>query len=171
MLKKGQAAAGVSTQIAFAVGYAGTSLLGLFFPDWREFTLSMALVIGSFTLTCFVVPNSPRFMYSSGQYDKARECVKQIAKKTGTDLDDEFLDIFEREMKKQKNKGTVKSTFTTIDLFTNGKLLTIVTVIQSTSFFICCLVYYGMTLNAAQIPGDLYVNNAIGAVVEVIANL
>jgi len=168
---KGQAAAGVSTQIAFAFGYAGTSLLGMFFPDWREFTISTALVIGSFTLTCFLVPNSPRFMYSSGQYDKARESVKQIAKKTGTDIDDDFLDNFENEMRKQKNKNTVKSTYSTIDLFTNGKLLTIVTIIQSSSFFTCCLVYYGMTLNAAQIPGDLYVNNLIGALIEVVANL
>ena len=74
-------------------------------------------------------------------------------------------------MKKQKNKSNVKSTFSTIDLFTNGKLLIIVTIIQSTSFFTCSLVYYGMTLNAAKIPGDLYVNNLIGAVIEVVANL
>lgn len=106
--KKGQAAAGVSTQIAFAVGYAGTSLLGMLFPDWREFTFSTALVIGSFTLTCFLVPSSPRFMYSSGQYDKARESVKQIARKTETEIDDDFLDNFENEMRKQENKNTVK---------------------------------------------------------------
>ena len=90
--------AGVSTQILFALGYGSASLLGFYFPDWREFTFVMGLVIGSFTLTYFLVPNSPRFMYSSGQYDKARECIKQMAKKTGTDLDDEFLDIFEDEM-------------------------------------------------------------------------
>ena len=131
----------------------------------------MGLVIGSFTLTYFLVPNSPRFMYSSGQYDKARECLQQMAKKTGTDLDNEFLDIFEDEMKKQRNKTTVKSTFSTIDLFTNGKLLTKVSIIQSASFFTCALVYYGMTLNAAEIPGDLYVNNSIGAVIDVVANL
>ena len=110
-------------------------------------------------------------MYSSGQYDKARECLQQMAKKTGTDLDDEFLDIFEDEMKKQRNKTTVKSTFSTIDLFTNGKLLTKVSIIQSASFFTCVLVYYGLTLDTVQLPGDLYVNNAIGAAVDVAANL
>ena len=47
-------------------------------------------------------------MYSSGQYEKARESVKQIAKKTGTEIDDDFLDNFENEMRKQKNKNTIK---------------------------------------------------------------
>ena len=49
--------------------------------------------------------------------------------------------------------------------------LAIITAIQSTSFFTCSLVYYGMTLNSAKLPGNMYVNNAISAVIEIISNM
>ena len=36
-------------------------------------------------------------------------------------------------------------------------------------FFAITLVYYGLTFNAAQLPGDLYVNNTINGAVEILS--
>ena len=169
---RGRSMAGCTTQIGFAIGYGLSSLLGYLFPDWRELTVAMGLCIGLCVLTIFLVPASFRFMYASGQYEEARKSLKVFAAKTGAEgIDDEFIDMFESEMKRLNGKNSnAKTTFTTIDLFTNGKKLAMVSVIQSMSFFTCSLVYYGMTLNAADLPGDLYINNFIGAVIEVVAN-
>ena len=56
-------------------------------------------------------------------------------------------------------------------LYSVSNRLAIITAIQSTSFFTCSLVYYGMTLNSAKLPGNMYVNNAISAVIEIISNM
>ena len=85
-------------------------------------------------------------------------------------------------------------TYSIIDLFLNGKELVLVSMNVGTCFLVNTLVYYGvergmrliimlmfwrnwssplisLSYNAAALPGNLYVNNAINGLVELLAYL
>ena len=59
-------------------------LLSIFFyyvGDWRIlFWFNLALVITCFVIIFALIPESPRFYMAVGQYDRAREVFKTLAK-------------------------------------------------------------------------------------------
>ena len=66
----------------------------------------------------------------------------------------------------ERNLEGEKSSYTVIDLFRNGKTLALVVLNSACAFGTCSMTYYGLSLNAAALPGSLYVNNAINGCVE-----
>ena len=63
-----------------------------------------------------------RFLYATGDYKEARKCLKNFAKKTGSDIDDAYIDTFEAQLRKQKKSAnTEERTLSTLDLFRNGR--------------------------------------------------
>ena len=65
--------------------------------------------------------------------------VKDFQKKTGAELDDEFLDNFEKQLQQQQaasNNASSSKTYSVVDLFTNGKELILVRVCHLVVSFI-----------------------------------
>ena len=99
-----------------------SSLLGFYFPDWREFTVVYAVLIALASLCYLFVPKSMRFLYATGDYEEARKCLKNLAQKTGSEIDDAYIDTFETQLRKQrKSENKEERTLSTIDLFRNGR--------------------------------------------------
>ena len=64
--------------------------------------------------------------------------------------------------------GDVKS-YTYLDLFRNGSHLRFVSLNVIFNFTVNVLTYYGLTFNAAALPGDIFVNNGIQGLIDFVS--
>ena len=150
-------------------GYIAVSLFGYYFPDWREYSLAMALSNSIGVFTFFMIPESFMFLYQAGKYKQGRSVIRLFADKTNTPLSEEYLSWFHEEAIKSNSKSTRRSAYSILDLFRNGKTLALVVINSACAFGTCSMTYYGLSLNAASLPGNLYVNNAVNGGVEFLA--
>ena len=146
-----------------------TSAIGYAFPDWHGFTICCALIQLATILTAFFFPESPSYLYKSGKSEKGRQTLKTFAKKTGTELSEKFLDDFEVSFSKEKtSEVSSNKTFSIFDLFRHRKM-GMVAMNIGCCFLVNTLVYYGLSFNVDSLSGNLYVNNVINGVVELLA--
>ena len=67
-----------------------------------------------------------------------------------------------------ENQSANAKTLTVIDVFRSPPLRKIA-LLMGYAFIAVTIAYYGLAYNAAALPGDLYVNNAINGAVETLA--
>ena len=129
----------------------------------------MALANVVACLAFFFIPESFPYLYRAGKYDEGRKVIELFVKKTKTEVPSNFIQSFHEEAMKVNQDIDVKQNLTILDLFRNGRHLAHVALNISGAFFTCSITYYGLSLNAASLPGNLYVNNAINGAVEIVA--
>ncbi|XP_044153479.1 solute carrier family 22 member 15-like isoform X2 [Bufo gargarizans] len=151
---------GSLTNLTFAVGIALYALLGYYIRNWRI----LAFVANSpgvlFFLLSFLLPESPRWLYSHGYTAEAEAVLHRIARGNGKEIPSLKLKVC------SSAPGTVDSAHSVFDLLRYGVLLWR-TVILMYIWYVCSLVYYGLTLNAGELKGNLYFNVAMYGLVEV----
>ncbi|XP_075072539.1 solute carrier family 22 member 15-like isoform X2 [Mixophyes fleayi] len=151
---------GSLTNLTFAVGIVLYALLGYYVRDWR----TLAFIANSpgvfFFLLSFLLPESPRWLYSNGHTAKAEEVLLHIARGNGKEIP---------TLKLKECNGTPGTSDSAHSIFDLVKypVLCRRTVILMYIWYVCSLVYYGLTLNAGELKGNLYVNVALYGLVEV----
>ena len=90
-----------------------TSLFAFFLPDWRDLTVGIGILSAFYVFLTPFYPKSPMFLYNKGKEIEGRKILKTFAKKTKTDLPDEFLDGFEIQLRKERDDVDRFLTFTT----------------------------------------------------------
>ncbi|CAH2322082.1 solute carrier family 22 member 15-like isoform X1 [Pelobates cultripes] len=150
---------GSLTNLMFAVGIAVYALLGYYIRNWR----TLAIVVNSpgivFFLLSFLLPESPRWLYSQGYTSKAEDVLQYMARGNGR----EGLPIKLKDCGvKQSNGDSRHSVFDLVKY----KLLLWRTLVLMYIWYVCSLVYYGLTLNAGDLKGNLYLNVALSGLVE-----
>ncbi|XP_039599751.1 solute carrier family 22 member 15-like isoform X2 [Polypterus senegalus] len=146
---------GSLANIFFALGISIYALLGYFIQSWRILALAVnvqAVLVLSLSL---FIPESPRWLYSQGRLTEAEAVLNFIAKKNGKQT---CILSFKHYSKNQK--GNV------LDLICHRILLKR-TLIMMYAWFVCSLVYYGLTLNVGNMAGNIYVNLALSGIAEV----
>uniref|UniRef100_A0A2D4HCG0 Major facilitator superfamily (MFS) profile domain-containing protein n=1 Tax=Micrurus lemniscatus lemniscatus TaxID=129467 RepID=A0A2D4HCG0_MICLE len=151
---------GSLTNLTFAFGIAVYALLGYYIRDWRL----LAFVSNSpgvfFFLLSFMLPESPRWLYSHGRTAEAEHVLQYMALHNGKDR---------LVVKLKPCKGAIRkddSTPGVLNLVTHP-ILRWRTVILMYIWYVCSFVYYGLTLNAGELGGNLYLNVALSGLVEV----
>ncbi|XP_063817705.1 solute carrier family 22 member 15-like isoform X2 [Pseudophryne corroboree] len=151
---------GSLTNLTFAVGIAVYALLGYYIRDWR----TLAFIANSpgvfFFLLSFLLPESPRWLYSNGYTAKAEEVLLRIARGNGKENPTLKLKDCNR------TPGAKVSVHSVFDLV-KYTVLCKRTIILMYVWYVCSLVYYGMTLNAGELKGNLYLNVALYGLIEV----
>ncbi|XP_075697536.1 solute carrier family 22 member 15-like isoform X2 [Rhinoderma darwinii] len=152
---------GSLTNLTFAVGIALYALLGYYIRNWRI----LAFVANSpgvlFFLLSFLLPESPRWLYSRGYTAEAEAVLHCIARGNGKHI----LTVKLKECNATPRTGG-SAHGGVFDLVRYGVLLWR-TVILMYIWYVCSLVYYGLTLNAGELKGNLYMNVALYGLVEV----
>ncbi|XP_064001276.1 solute carrier family 22 member 15-like isoform X2 [Pogoniulus pusillus] len=151
---------GSLTNLMFAAGIAVYALLGYCVREWRY----LALVSNSpgviFLLLSFMLPESPRWLYSQGKMAEAEDVLQYIALGNGKER---------LNLKLKPSAGMTRRDESAAGILNLVKhpVLRWRTIVLMYIWYVCSLVYYGLTLNAGELRGNLYLNVALSGLVEV----
>ncbi|XP_068111412.1 solute carrier family 22 member 15-like isoform X2 [Hyperolius riggenbachi] len=150
---------GSLTNLTFAIGIAIYALLGYYIRNWRILAFVANTPGVFFFLLSFLLPESPRWLYSHGYTEKAEDVLRHIARGNGKDNPAVKL----KECNRTASGDSAPGAF---DLVKYG-VLRWRTILLMYIWYVCSLVYYGLTLNAGELKGNLYLNVALSGLVEV----
>ena len=90
---------------------------------------------------------------------------KELLKTSKSDSNTSSSDNTSSNSTSDSKKGD-KKMYTTIDLFSNGKEMSFITINCCLSWFAFSLAYYGLSTGSAALPTDIYVTNWIFALCD-----
>ncbi|XP_048464819.1 solute carrier family 22 member 15 isoform X3 [Rhincodon typus] len=151
---------GSLTNLVFAIGIAAFSVIGYYIRDWRTLAAVANCPGVLFFLLFIPIPESPRWLYSQGKTEEAGEVLQYIAQRNGNGK------IFVQLKPCAGTLKTGQSAHGVMDLV-RYPALRWRTAILMYVWYVCSLVYYGLTLNAGDLKGNRYLNIALYGLVEV----
>ena len=104
------------------------------------------------------------YLYAKGKQEQSQTILKKWAKRNGNNPEEVDISTI-LEPKAEKSK------FTALDLFKNGKLMAIITLNCCFNWVANALVYWGISLGAGGIPGNIIFTNAMYGFIEIPAIL
>ena len=149
--------------IGFGIGYVLSSPIAFGFPHWKNFTTAFAITSIPVIIILAFLPQSPRWVYADGRPHDGLEILKSFERWTKATLPDNL----DNEIRETGDTVNTK-TLTIADVFKSFHLRKIA-LLMGFAFIAVTIAYYGLAYNAAALPGDLYVNNAINGAVETLA--
>uniref|UniRef100_H2XXG9 Major facilitator superfamily (MFS) profile domain-containing protein n=1 Tax=Ciona intestinalis TaxID=7719 RepID=H2XXG9_CIOIN len=160
---------GVSFQLGFAIGYMILSGVAYQWSNWHDMEIAMSIVSVPYALFLFFIPESPRWLFSNGREEEAKKITRRFAKYNKVTLD-------EPDIWNEADTDTSQVSDVTRDVISDNKLYHEynITFIKKTKKrllprFVNSMVYYGISLNAGALAGDIFVNNALNGVMEIAA--
>ncbi|XP_078489501.1 organic cation transporter protein-like [Ciona intestinalis] len=160
---------GVSFQLGFAIGYMILSGVAYQWSNWHDMEIAMSIVSVPYALFLFFIPESPRWLFSNGREDEAKKITRRFAKYNKVTLDEpDIWKEADTDTSQKSANETAKATYSSIDLFRTPAIRW-VTFKLILSWFVNSMVYYGISLNAGALAGDIFVNNALNGVMEIAA--
>ncbi|KAM9333636.1 organic cation/carnitine transporter 2 [Pholidichthys leucotaenia] len=153
------ATAGVN--LFFAFGYMLLPLLGVFIRDWRRILLGFTLPGVLYVPFWWFVPESPRWLLSQGRVEEAEAIIRAAAKKNKIEAPPVIFSSVLREAKSEE-----KAALNICDLLRAGNIRWI----SITLWLIwntLTIGYFALSLNTANLHGNVYFNCFLSAVVEI----
>nr|CAB3266135.1 organic cation transporter protein-like [Phallusia mammillata] len=158
---------GVHTHTAFCAGYMLNSLFAYFFRDWRDFYFYLSLTPIPYFLFHFFVPESPRWHFSNGRDEEGKKISYKFAKNNKKE-------ITEADWKEAEVAATdaqlLNKKYSSLDLF-KPRLMRLITFNCMYSWLVTAMVYYGLSLNAGALAGDIFINNLLNGAMEIVGYL
>nr|XP_009861187.2 organic cation transporter protein-like [Ciona intestinalis] len=158
---------GIGNQAFFTLGYMVMSGVAYNWRNWHDNMLVSTLLGVPFLLFAIIVPESPRWLFSKNKNKEGIKVTKLLArinKVTITDEDWEEARKAGEEIEKAK-ESTSERKYSTLDLFRYRGTF-IITIKVMFNWFVNSFVYYGISLNAGALAGDIFVNNTLNGVME-----
>ncbi|XP_061692416.1 solute carrier family 22 member 15 isoform X2 [Syngnathoides biaculeatus] len=150
------ATTGTLTSMTFAVGIALFAALGFAIRPWR----TLAAAANTWGVLCFLLsvtlPESPRWLYSRNSTRQAQEVMRHMALTNGCPAPDLTL---------RRAGGACGGSAGFLQLASHP-LLRHRTLLLMYIWYVCSLVYYGLTLGAGDMSGSRYLNVAMYGLVE-----
>eukprot|EP00095_Tigriopus_kingsejongensis_P012121 maker-scaffold97_size377342-snap-gene-2.15 protein:Tk12121 transcript:maker-scaffold97_size377342-snap-gene-2.15-mRNA-1 annotation:"hypothetical protein LOTGIDRAFT_108526" len=145
--------------IPLAIGEVLLAGIAYLLQDWKLIHLWTSLALYIVIPFYFILPESPRWLLSQGHIEKAKNVFMKGAKINGVVLASEEMDDLKIEAHHTETLG-----FTS--LFANWTL-TMHTLIIFWIWIVCSMVFYGLSLNAVNLAGNIYLNFALTAFIEI----
>uniref|UniRef100_A0A3P9B1S2 Solute carrier family 22 member 15 n=1 Tax=Maylandia zebra TaxID=106582 RepID=A0A3P9B1S2_9CICH len=152
---------GTLTSMTFAVGIALFGALGYLIQPWRSLATAANSSGVLFFLLSVTLPESPRWLYSQGQAERAEEVLRFMASRNGNAVKHLML-----QRVGVSKAGNHKSRGAGVLQLIIHPVLRLRTMVLMYVWYACSLVYYGLTLGAGETSGSRYVNVAMYGLVE-----
>ncbi|KAK3769800.1 hypothetical protein RRG08_046905 [Elysia crispata] len=153
--------AGIIITVFFAVGVILLVTGAYFIRNWQHLQLTMASLSVIFVAYYWLVPESPRWLTNKGRYSEAEVILRKAAKVNKKELSAKMLRWNEIEA-----DGPVQEPMWHILKYPR---LVIRTLVIYFNWMVCSMAYYGISLNVADLAGNIYFNMMLYGVVEVIS--
>ncbi|EDV98284.1 organic cation transporter protein [Drosophila grimshawi] len=147
-------------QLPFNIGHASLSVFSYFLRDWRWFQFSITIWSCVFVIYICLVPESPRWLFTTGRVDDAIKILEKVAKhnRAPTDTIREEIEAGHKVLaaRMPSKKGNL------IDLFRTPRMR-IKTICMANNWLVVCMVYYGIAQYISKLGGNIFINNLIAA--------
>jgi len=156
---------GIVIEYFFVLGEILLALFAWYFKDWRKIQFICILPGLVFFSYYFLLPQSIRWLILKGKYSKARIELEKIAKgnKVALPSDQELQLKFK---KVDMNLVSNNANESLLDLVKNPKMLArLLNVFLN--WTVITMIYYGLSMNAASLAGDIFVNFALLSLTEI----
>ncbi|NXW30399.1 S22FL protein, partial [Phaetusa simplex] len=107
-----------------------------------------------------MLPESPRWLYSQGKIAEAEDVLQYIALGNGKERLNIKLKPSAETLRKDESAPGILN-------LVKHPVLRWRTIILMYIWYVCSFVYYGLTLNAGELRGNLYLNVALSGLVEI----
>ncbi|XP_074656360.1 organic cation/carnitine transporter 2-like [Tubulanus polymorphus] len=152
------------TCICWSIGVMVLDLMAYFLRDWRNLQLAIALTPLVTIIDIWLIPESVPWLLSKGKVKEADEIVKKAASINGMTLPEHPFDIpVDTEVIEEQELGRMT-------LF-REPILRRITLTLLALWFVNNLVYYGLSLSAAELAGDRFLNVFFMSLVEIPATV
>ena len=153
---------GIVIEYFFVLGELYLALVAWYFQHWRYIQLAVVLPGVLFFSYYFILPESVRWLLLKKKYNQANLILQTVASRNKTNLpsDDEM-----EEFKKQE-ESVIEHNENLLDLMKRPKLVFRL-VITFLNWFVITMIYYGLSMNAASLAGDVFINFALLSLCEI----
>ena len=156
---------GILIEFVFVMGELYLALVAWQFRDWRKIQLACALPCLLFFSYYFLLPESVRWLLTKKKYRQVQARLERLA--AGNQVEMPGPEEMARYNKEEEGEEeTNENTENMLDLLRRprmvGRLLNVFL-----NWFVITMIYYGLSLNAASLAGDVYVNFALLSLCEV----
>ncbi|XP_039948191.1 organic cation transporter protein-like [Bactrocera tryoni] len=151
-------------QIPFNLGHATLPLFAYYLRHWRWYHLAFSSFSVLYLLFYWTVPESPRWLFTTGRTDRAVKILEAGCKRNNMPTDNIRTEL---EQAAQITAATTTSKKgNIIDLFRHPYLCQ-KTLAMAFNWLVVCLVYYGVSQHISHLSGNIFMNVAIGATLGV----
>ncbi|KAK7105608.1 organic cation transporter protein-like [Littorina saxatilis] len=150
--------AGSALQMFWPVGLFLMTGVAYGVRDWRHLQLALSCPSALFLAYAFLINESPRWLVSRGRHDEANVILNKVATVNGVPAPPTVGGSDEKQEMKNENP---------LRMFTNKTTL-IRTLIIFVNWVVVTMVYYGLSLNVGSLGGNIYLNNFLSSLAELI---
>lgn len=149
--------------VIFAFGVVLGSVLAWMFDSWETMLISMACLPLFIIPFIPILPESFRWYFSTGRYEKGRKSLKTFARRCGVKLGNEFLSNVVRAQKSDDTKENRRVIMMIWELFRNP--ITRKVVLKMFFLWMVIVMFY-FALLLGDLPGSVIFNNAVNGGME-----
>ncbi|XP_074038898.1 organic cation transporter protein isoform X2 [Leptinotarsa decemlineata] len=156
---------GILYQIPFNLGHLLMPLISYYQRDWRSFQAAISAPSLALIIYFWILPESPRWQLAMGNKESALKTLKNAAEcnKLPTEKIEENVDSY-LECRKEKQTGQRKANI--LDLV-RTPIMRMYTIAVGFNWLVCGLCFFGVSQFIGQIAGNIFINVAISAVIQV----
>ncbi|CAH2084663.1 unnamed protein product [Euphydryas editha] len=148
-------------ELSYILSYFTLPIIAYFLRDWRQLQWATSLPWVFVILYYFLVPESPRWLITMGQKEKATEILTYIAKKNNMPTDN-IKELVEKAVMETQSFHT-KQYGSYIDLFKTPKIR-IYTLITAFVWMCCAHTFFGINQYIGRLQGNIYLNVMLSSI-------
>ncbi|XP_062565693.1 organic cation transporter protein isoform X2 [Armigeres subalbatus] len=149
-------------QIPFNLGHLTLAGFAYFLRDWHHLQFGVSIFSVLLLSYYWLVPESPRYLFTSGNTERAVEVLEKAAKRNKLPTEHIREDV-EQYAKTKTHGGAAKGNL--LDLFRTPNMRA-KSLFMCFNWFVCGLAFFGVAQYIGHSGGDIYINVAIGAALE-----
>ncbi len=159
----------------FSIGQILLAVVAMNVSNFRDLLRILYILVLMTLSYLWLVPESVRWLYSVGEYQKAKQIIRLTAKVNNSQMSDQTIaslddhkfegkPLLDRKSEMKAAKGPMMSVI-------RSKILMLRLVNCCYCFFTNALIFYGLSVSATDLPGDKYINLMLAALMEIPGNL